>query len=403
MRVIIRPSRAQGIVCAPPSKSMAHRLLIGAGLSRGESTVRRLAYSKDIEATIGCLRSLGAEIRLEGDTAYIKGIDLIANPAPGELFCNESGSTLRFFIPLCMLSGERYTLRGSRYLFTRPLSVYEAIAARQGITFCKDDDGLTVRGILHSGCYEIPGNISSQFVTGLLFALPLLSGGSELRLIPPVESRPYIDMTVEALRTFGVIVHADGDSYLIPGNQAYQPADVCVEGDYSNAAFFEALNCAGGEVSVAGLCEGSLQGDRVYKILFEKIKQHDGVIDIADCPDLGPVLFAVAALCGGGRFTGTHRLRYKESDRVEAMRAELEKLGVTLTAGENEVCVRGALRAPAQPLCGHGDHRIVMALAVLCTVTGGEIIGAEAVSKSFPDFFDRLRELGVDIEDGMDQ
>lgn len=403
MDVIIRPSRAAGTVAAPPSKSMAHRLLICAGLSAGESVVRHIAYSKDIEATIACLRALGAAVRLDGDTAYITGADPAQSYAAGELSCGESGSTLRFFIPLCLLGTGQRTLRGSRYLFTRPLSVYEEIAAAQGIGFSRGEDSLTVDGRLSAGVYEIPGNISSQFVTGLLFALPLLGGDSELRLIPPVESRPYIDMTLAALRTFGVTVTIDGDRYLIKGGQRYAPADVTVEGDWSNAAFFEALNIAGSAVTVTGLREDSLQGDKVYKILFEKIKRHDGTIDIADCPDLGPVLFAAAALCGGGSFTGTRRLRYKESDRAAAMRDELAKCGVTLTIGENTVFVGGALHAPAQPLCGHGDHRIVMALAVLCTVTGGVITGAEAVSKSFPDFFERLAELGVDLQYGMDQ
>lgn len=403
MEVIIKPSRVVGTLAAPPSKSMAHRLLIGAALSGGESVVRHLAFSKDIEATIGCLRALGAGVRLDGDTAYIKGINPRESGAAAELFCNESGSTLRFFIPLCMLSGERRVLKGSRYLFTRPLSVYEQIAQEQGIDFVKSDESLTVQGTLRSGVYEIPGNISSQFITGLLLALPLLDGDSELRLIPPVESRPYIDMTVDALRAFGVEVIADGDRYLVRGNQQYKPADVEVEGDYSNAAFFEALNIAGSSVTVTGLRDNSLQGDKVYKILFEKIKLHDGAVNIADCPDLGPVLFAAAALCGGGEFTGTRRLRLKESDRAAAMRDELKKCGVTLTVGENTVSVSGVLRAPDAPLSGHGDHRIVMALAVLCTVTGGVITGAEAVSKSFPDFFDRLTDLGVDITYGMDQ
>ena len=403
MKVIIQPSRAHGVVTAPPSKSMAHRLLICAGLSAGESTVRSLAYSKDVEATIACLRALGADIRTDGDIAVIRGVDLTQYAdKTADLNCNESGSTLRFFIPLCLLDGARHTLRGSEYLFTRPLSVYEQIAADQGIIFDKETDSLTVQGRLQSGDYTVPGNISSQFITGLLFALPLLRGDSTIRLIPPVESRSYIDMTVAALKTFGIQITADGDTYTIRGNQQYRPMDVTVEGDYSNAAFFEALNYAGSDVSVNGLNPDSLQGDSVYKILLKNIKQQNKSIDISDCPDLGPVLFAVAALCGGGEFTGTYRLRFKESDRAEAMREELKKFGVTVEVGENTLRVGGELRAPDEPLSGHGDHRIVMALAVLCTVTGGVIDGAEAVSKSFPDFFDKLKDLGVDIQYGMD-
>ena len=403
MRVVIRPSAARGVIAAPPSKSMAHRLLICAGLSGGESVVRGLSCSKDVEATIACLRALGAEVTLDGDTAVVRGVDLRGGGKSGELFCNESGSTLRFFIPLCLIDGAQRTLRGSDYLFTRPLSVYEHIAVQQGIVFQRSRNSLTVRGRLTGGVYEAPGDVSSQFITGLLFALPLLDTDSEIRLIPPVESRSYLNLTVDAMRAFGVVIEAQGDVFRIRGNQRYRATDVTVEGDYSNAAFFEALNYAGSQVTVTGLNERSLQGDRVYKILFEKIKRQQGAIDIADCPDLGPVLFAVAALCGGGEFTGTRRLRYKESDRAAAMRDELAKFGVTVTVGENMVGVSGSVHEPDAVLCGHGDHRIVMALSVLASAVGGEIDGAEAVQKSFPDYFDRMIEAGVNVTYGMDQ
>lgn len=405
MRVEIRPSKASGTVTAPPSKSMAHRLLICAGLSEGESIVRHLAFSEDVKATIACLEALGAEIRLDGDTTYVKGTDVRATLGKtAELPCNECGSTLRFFTPLCMLSSEKRVLTGTEYLMTRPMSVYEEIAEKQDISFIKTFDRITIQGQLQSGVYEVPGNISSQFISGLLFALPLLDDDSEIHLLPPVESKPYIDMTIDALQEFGVSVNSTDNTYFVKGGQRYCPSDVTVEGDYSNAAFFEALNYAGSDVKVQGLKENTLQGDSVYKILFKNIKDGVSPIDIADCPDLGPVLFAVAALCGGGIFTGTRRLRIKESDRAEAMRQELEKLGISVTVGENEVIVHpGTPRAPSEPLCGHGDHRIVMALSVLLTVTGGVIDGALAVSKSFPDFFEKLQDLGVDLTYGMDQ
>ena len=404
MRVEIRPSKAHGTATAPPSKSMAHRLLICAGLSEGESVVRKLAFSQDIKATIACLRALGAEIRTDGDTVYVKGVD-VRKPLGSSttLPCNECGSTLRFFTPLCMLSGEERVLTGSKYLLERPMTVYEELAQEQGIRFVKAEESITVQGCLHSGVYEVPGNISSQFISGLLFTLPLLSGDSELRILPPIESKPYIDMTISALRDFGVYISNKENTYYIKGSQRYAACKTTVEGDCSNAAFFEALNFAGSDVTVGGLREDTLQGDRIYKILFKKIKDMDEVIDIADCPDLGPVLFAVAALCGGARFTGTRRLRIKESDRAEAMRRELDKLGVTVEVGENTVDVLpSVLHAPSEPLSGHNDHRIVMALSVMLTVTGGVIEGAQAVNKSFPDFFDRLKDLGVDLTYGMD-
>ncbi len=404
MRVEIRPSKASGSVFAPPSKSMAHRLLICAGLAAGESVVRSLAYSEDIKATIACLTALGAQIDLNGDTAYIRGVDVRERIGTTAILpCNECGSTLRFFVPLCMLSGEERVLTGSAYLMKRPMTVYEDIAQKQGISFVKDTGSVAVQGRLQSGVYEVPGDISSQFISGLLFALPLLDGDSELRVLPPIESKPYIDMTVLALREFGIDLIHQENTYSIRGGRRYVPRDVTVEGDCSNAAFFEALNYAGSEVRVEGLREDTLQGDSIYKFLFEKIKTANGAVDIADCPDLGPVLFAVAALCDGGRFTGTRRLKLKESDRAEAMKQELRKLGVTVEVGENEVIVQPAeLKAPTEPLCGHNDHRVVMALSVLLTVTGGVIEGAEAVNKSFPDFFDRFKDLGVDLTYGMD-
>ena len=405
MRVEICPSAAKGTVTAPASKSMAHRLLICAGLSGGESVIRDLAYSDDIRATIDCLRALGAEIRLDGGAAYVKGADVRQQTGgTATLPCNECGSTLRFFTPLCMLCGDRRILTGSDYLMCRPMSVYEDIAAEQNIVFEKADGSLTVCGRLGSGIYKVRGDISSQFISGLMFALPLTDGDSEIHILPPVESRPYIDLTVAALRRFGVEIAENGNIYSIKGGQSYTAADVTVEGDYSNAAFFAALNLVGSDVTVKGLNPDSKQGDKVYKILFEKIKSGDSPIDISDCPDLGPILFAVAAACGGARFTGTRRLRIKESDRADAMRRELSEFGVRVEVGENEATVcPGELSKPSEPLYGHNDHRIVMALSVLLTKTGGAIEGAEAVNKSFPDFFDRLKDLGVELEHGMDQ
>ena len=428
MRVEIRPSKARGTVTAPPSKSMAHRLLICAGLAEGESVVRNLAMSEDIKATIACLRSLGVEIRIDGDTAYIKGTD-VTKPSGrvAVLPCNESGSTLRFFIPICMLNGEERVLTGSSRLMMRPMDVFEGIARAQKLKLEVYPNRVIVQGPITPAIFECPGGVSSQFFSGMMFALPLLDNNSFLAIRKPLESRPYLDMTRKALELFGVDVLCDFKemtnietgaiytfeddqiAFKLPGCCKYIPADVTVEGDYSNAAFFEALNVAGGDVAVKGLQQDSLQGDRVYQTLFENIKQQKDIfsldgIDISNCPDLGPVLFAVAALCGGGRFTGTHRLKIKESDRGNAMKHELAKLGIKVEVGENEITVHpGKLHAPTVPINSHNDHRIVMAMSVLLTVTGGVIDGAEAVNKSFPDFFDRLQDLGVDLTYGMDQ
>jgi len=389
---IFLPSRPTGTIAAPPSKSMAHRLLICAGLANGESAVRGVAPADDLLATMDCLRALGARCERDGSVVTVRGADVFSVSADTILPCGESGSTLRFLIPLCLLGDKEITLQGSAGLLRRPLSVYEALCRERGLFFARGANTLRLRGPLKSGDYTIPGDVSSQFVSGLLFALPLLPGDSTLRLLPPVESRPYIDMTLSAMRDFGVAAAwQDALTLSVPGCQRYQPRDAAVEGDWSNAACFLAMG-----VPVKGLDPNSLQGDRHCVSFFERLRNAPAEIDLSDCPDLGTILFAYAAAHCGGRFTGTRRLRDKESDRITAMAAELAKFGVSLSAGENAVTVGAGLHPPKAALDGHNDHRVVMALAALCVKTGGTIVGAEAVAKSFPDFFERLQALGVE-------
>ncbi len=399
MNVLIRPGVARGTVAAPPSKSMAHRLLICAALAEGESAVRGVDRSEDILATADCLSALGASVTWEGRTVRVRGCDP-RKSGPAVLRCRESGSTLRFMIPLCLLSGSSMRLEGSETLLSRPLSVYEDLCRNQGLTLQRSDGGLLAEGQLAPGEYAVPGSISSQFITGLLFALPLLPGDSRIRLIPPVESRSYLALTLQALRDAGVSVSwADEYTLSVHGGAVYRPQDTEVEGDYSNAAFFEAFNCFGGNVAVTGLRTDSLQGDRVYQEYFPRLAAGPAELDLTDCPDLAPVLFAVAALCHGASFTGTRRLRFKESDRGAAMAEEMAKFGVALTLEENRITVPAApLRAPVEPLDSHNDHRIAMALSLLCTRAGGQIRCAEAVRKSFPDYWEKLRSLGIDVE-----
>ena len=399
MRAVIRPGTARGTVVAPPSKSMAHRLLICAALADGESTVKGVDPSEDILATLDCLEALGASIRREGSTVFLRGCDP-RKAGPAVLRCRESGSTLRFMIPLCLLSGRPMRLEGSETLLSRPLSVYEEICRDRGLCLEKRAGALYAEGKLTPGRYVLRGDISSQFVTGLLFALPFLPGNSTLCLIPPVESRSYLNLTVSALRSAGIRPETpDENTFLVPGNASYCPGRSLVEGDYSNAAFFLALNCIGGRVAVTGLNPESLQGDRVCEQILPLLQAGSPVVDISDCPDLAPVLFTVAVLCRGAVFTGTRRLRFKESDRGAAMAREMAKFGVILTLEENRITVPAAvLHSPSEPLSSHNDHRIAMALSLLCTRTGGEIRGAEAVRKSFPDYWVRLRSLGIDVE-----
>ncbi|MBQ2863594.1 MAG: 3-phosphoshikimate 1-carboxyvinyltransferase [Clostridia bacterium] len=399
MKVTIKKSIPQGVVTAPPSKSMAHRLLICAGLCRGRSVVHGIAPSEDVLATLDCLGALGAVYVYEGDSVTIDGIGA-PERAREPLRCRESGSTLRFFLPLCMLGEQEKHLYGSERLLSRPLDVYREICSEQGISFECDGERVCVCGKLSAGEYSVRGNVSSQFITGLLFALPLLDGDSRINIIPPIESLSYINLTIEALRLFGVEADFDGESsILVRGGQSYQPREVTVEGDYSNAAFFSALRALGFDVSVEGLREDSLQGDRVYARHFEQLERGTAHIDISDCPDLAPILFAFAAARHGGVFDGTRRLAIKESDRGAAMAEELSKMGAHLEIEEDRITVRkGVLHSPSEVLCSHNDHRIVMSLSVLLTLVGGRIDGAEAVSKSMPDFFDRMQELGVSVE-----
>lgn len=399
MKVTFTPSLLQGTVTAPPSKSMAHRLLICGGLADGVSTVRGISESEDVLATLRCLEALGVSFEKNGDCVTLQGADVRESLPKSELFCNESGSTLRFFLPLCLLSGNKATLSGTEKLLSRPLSVYENICREQGIQYLQTKTDVSVKGILKSGEYKIPGNISSQFITGLLLALPLCDGDSTLHILPPIESRSYLDLTIEALRTFGVrIVWQDERSLFIKGNQTYRASDVSVEGDYSNAAFFAALALFGHDVSVTGLSKQSRQGDRAYIKFFEMLAKGTPTVHIGDCPDLGPILMAVAAAKNGAVFTGTKRLRIKESDRGAAMASELAKFGVSVTVHEDSIVVYPiSFHAPEEPLCGHNDHRIVMALSTLLCKTGGVMEGAEAVRKSLPEYFELMRSLGADF------
>ena len=383
---------------APPSKSMAHRLLICAGFAEGQSVIRGVDPSEDALATMDCLRALGAEVRFEAGDVTVTGCDP-RKAGNAVLRCRESGSTLRFLIPPALLSGAEMRMEGSEKLLGRPLSVYEDICREQGILFSREAGGIRLRGRILPGRYEIPGDISSQFISGLMFALPLAGEDSRIRILPPVESRSYLDMTVQALADFGAEAAWEGPEVLrIPGGQRFRPREMTVEGDYSNAAFLEILNDAGGEVTLTGLRADSLQGDRVYGEYLRKIREGTPELDVTDCPDLAPALIAAAAMHHGALLTGTRRLRLKESDRGAAMTEEMAKFGVTLENGENSIRIPDvAPRRPEAPLDGHNDHRIVMALAAVCARTGGEINGAEAVRKSLPDYWRRVEEAGLRI------
>ncbi|MBR6051959.1 MAG: 3-phosphoshikimate 1-carboxyvinyltransferase [Clostridia bacterium] len=402
MIVKIKPSHLCGSISAPPSKSMAHRLLISAGLSDGVSVVRGVAPSEDMLATIDCLAALGVRCEYDGRDVTVRGASPEKMTVCATLPCRECGSTLRFFISICLLLGCKATLSGSERLLMRPLSVYETLCRERGFDYSNDGKSITVCGKLESGDYTLRGDVSSQFVSGLLFALPTLDGDSRITLTGNVESRPYIDMTIGALEKFGVIAKWENENTLfVLGGQKYAPADITVEGDWSNAAFFHAI---GGDVKVTGLDEKSAQGDKICVEYFKKLAVGSPTLPLGDCPDLGPVMFAMAAEKHGATFTGTSRLRAKESDRVASMTEELAKFGAEFEVADDAVTVKNtALGAPAETLSSHGDHRVAMALSVLMTKYGGTLTGAEAVKKSMPDFYERIASLGADVEKHEDK
>lgn len=400
MRVRIYPSVARGCVSAPPSKSMAHRLLICAALTSGVSRICGVSDCEDVQATLDCLQALGAECRIDNNTVIVKGIDF--NKIPSAILpCRESGSTMRFLLPLCLAFGKETTLVGAPSLLKRPMTVYQELFRAHDLSFEQTESGITVKGQLKAAEYTLPGDVSSQFISGMLFALTQVAGESVLRILPPFESRSYVLLTLQALSTFGAeIVWLDENTLRIVGGKPLVAQSLCVEGDYSNAAFLSALNVLGGEVSVTNLNPASLQGDRVYTEHFASLEEGFATISVADCPDLAPILFALAARGKGARFMDTRRLAIKESNRAEAMATELRKFGTTVEVCENEVIITPtAFNTPTQLLLGYNDHRIVMSLAVLATQTGGEIEGAEAVAKSYPDFFECIASLGIQTQE----
>ena len=419
MTAYIRPGPPpSGVLAAPPSKSMAHRAVLCAALADGESRLTGLAHSQDIDATLAAAAALGAQVEAGESWARIAGAAPLQAPA-APVDCCESGSTLRFLIPLAALTGRPVAFTGRGRLMQRPQSVYQELFASQGLRFEQEGDTLTVAGPLRPGCFSLAGDVSSQFISGLLFALPLLDGDSRLCLKPPVESRSYIEMTRAAQSRFGVAsAWLDEYTLAVPGGQAYRPRDMAIEGDWSQAAFPAALGVLAGDVTVTGLEPGTLQGDAVILdilrrcggraeavpggVRFQKSALHGTKIDLADCPDLGPILMALGLLCEGETvITNAGRLRLKESDRIAAMEQELRKLGGRIESDGGTVTVRrSALHAPAGPLWGHNDHRVVMSLTVLAAAAGlpVQIDGAEAVAKSWPGFFAAVRQLGVEVE-----
>lgn len=399
MKVKILPSKTSGEVSAPPSKSFAHRYFIGSVLSRGKCVIKNIADSDDISATLSCIEQLGGSVTKDGNTVTV--IPTAKSQIENAVFdCKESGSTLRFFIPVVLATGAKNcTFSGSERLLARGIKEYEKLFENSDVKIKSDEKSIEVNGTLSAGNYEISGEVSSQFTTGMLFALSSTPGKSTLKITGNAESRAYVDMTIKVLKDFGAdIKETEKNFFEINGKGRLSPGEFTVEGDWSNAAFLIALSRFAGTISVSGLNENSVQGDRFCTAAFDALDGENAEIDLKDCPDLAPILFSYAAYKNGGKFTNTRRLRMKESDRANVMAEELKKFGANVKVYENSVEIeKTQLKPPIVPLCGHNDHRIVMALSVLAAVFGAEIDGAEAVNKSYPDFFRDIKKAGVNV------
>ena len=412
MNITIEPGLLRGEVTVPASKSMAHRALIAAALADGLTTIHLNALNDDIEATLDGLMALGAMIDydprkglmpvrpIEGAPNLRRALAGLERKAHANIDydavigvdCGESGSTLRFLLPVACGLGVKARFTGRGRLPKRPMSDLTNALREHGAAIDSDSLPMNVSGRLRGGAWTLPGNVSSQYVTGLLLALPLVSEDSEIYLTSPLQSAAYVDMTLGTLSDFGICVEGTADGWHIPGGQAYRsPGDVYVEGDWSAAAFWHGANALGGDIDVLGAPWRSAQGDRAVLDLLGK--PH---IDARQVPDLVPVLAAVAAaLDQRTEITGAARLRLKESDRLKATADMVNALGGRAVVTPDGLIIEGG-PISGGTVDGCNDHRMVMAAAILATVASGPvtITGAEAVSKSYPDFFDDFRRLG---------
>jgi 3-phosphoshikimate 1-carboxyvinyltransferase len=413
MTVKCTPSEISGTIRAISSKSDAHRILICAALSKKATKIYCNVMSKDIAATCSCLKSMGADISVNGDFITVSPKDFNKK---AEIDCNESGSTLRFLMPVVSSLGIDTTINGSGRLPQRPISPLKEEMEKKGVTFHTDNVfPLHLTGKLQSGEYEIEGNISSQFITGLLMALPVLNGNSKIKLIPPVESKSYLDITISVLRKFGIQVEEQENLYIIKGNQKYtSPKEIVTDGDWSNSSFFL---CAGAlsenGVTVTDLDVNSPQGDKKIlevlknmgayvqisgnEITVKKNNLKGITIDASDIPDAVPVVSVVAAACTGEtRIINAGRLRIKESDRIKSVVEMINSVGGYAEETDDGMIIHGGKPLKGGKVDGYNDHRIVMSASVLSILCDDniEITDSNAVEKSYPDFFNDFNKMG---------
>lgn len=420
MEVTIYPGSLAGEILIPPSKSISHRAIICAGLSEGVSTIRNAGISQDIEATCEAMRSFGITVDKAASSLKIKG-NAALQLLDSRVNCRESGSTLRFIIPIAALTDKPVTFYGEGKLIERSLEPYFSIFQEQRITY-ETDSGklpLCIKGRLSPGEFKLAGNVSSQFISGLMFALPLLKGDSQIRITSELESKPYVDLTIKALEGFSIhIENHDYRTFIIKGNQKYRAVDYYVEGDFSQAAFWLTAGVLGTEVACKGLDMESLQGDKAVVDIIGRmggrLVAEDGtvrslpadtkgiVIDASQCPDLVPILAVLGALSDGRtEIVNAQRLRLKESDRLRAISSELGKLGACIIEKPDGLIIEGVSRLIGGRVDSWNDHRIAMALAVAAVRCEEPVIisNASCVKKSYPDFWTHYKALGGRIDE----
>ncbi|MCI9406524.1 MAG: 3-phosphoshikimate 1-carboxyvinyltransferase [Oscillospiraceae bacterium] len=411
MNIQITPGPLSGTVCVPPSKSIAHRALICAALAGGTSVISPVDSSKDMDATIGALRAMGAAIVREGKRISVTGIS--TPPKQAQIDCIESGSTLRFLIPVAAALGISCRFTGSGRLPQRPLTPYVDTFLCKGVKLDSCFIPANCFGQLEPGAYQIPGDVSSQFITGLLFALPILCGDSVIFLSTPLESAPYIDLTIDVLRAFGIQIFREENRFVIPGGQRYQPQNFAVESDYSNAAFFLTAAALGSPIKLFSLSQDSLQGDREILSVLSSFGASpvwdQGVLEIQhpvcratqifgrDIPDLLPILcVAATAVPGQTVIHETRRLKIKESDRAAAITDCLTRLGAKIREEPNALVIDGGFPLHGARVSSYGDHRIAMSMAIAAGLADAPVVieDAQAVEKSYPGFFADFQALG---------
>lgn len=416
--VCIKPSKLKGTVRVPPSKSICHRAVICGGLSNGRSVIGNVDYSDDINATISGMEALGARVEKNKDSMIIDGSMFLREKNDGAITidCAESGTTLRMLLPISLIKENSAHFTGRGNLGKRPLKPYYDIFDSQGITYKYEKDSLNlyIEGRLKPGDYYLRGDVSSQFISGLLMALPLLDGDSKIIITTHIESKGYVDLTIDMLEKFGICIeNIDNNEFIIKGRQSYKPREVTVEGDFSQAALFLAAGALGSCIECEGLRADSLQGDRVILHVLKgmgcEIQAGDkyikayskgtrgALIDGSQIPDIIPVLSVVASLSSGTtKIVNAGRLRAKECDRLNAMHEELSKLGADITELDEGLVIKGRETLKGGIVDGHGDHRVVMALAIASTCCEGPVTikSSDAVTKSYPGFWSDFKTLG---------